>query len=212
MIFDERKRLEQEDGEPLHVVRMTPDFAAAQQMKLAGVVVVAGERGLTGDDEARFVRPLAELGFFVVGVDLVKERASLTRAIALHDLAAALLYLREMAGGKLGVLAYEAGAAIAIEAATTLPQIDAVVAAACGPLPKLPLSRTRSSIQLHRGSDSTIDVAELHRAIQPARQNLFPFDYPVPDRFFAHPLDEDERFHATVAMDRARDFLVQTLT
>lgn len=226
----ERSRLEQEDGEPLHTVRITPDFEPAMQCNGAGVVVVAGEWGLTAADEERFLRPLADFGYFVVGIDLVrgqkartaeeaKARASsIDPEIAIHDIAAALLYLREMASGKLGVIGLDMGGAIAIEAATVLPQIDAVVhAGGPGPRKGTKLSRTRSSIVIHRGTrggSSLTDeqCADMLERIRPAKAMLLAYKYEtMPESFFVRPIDDEERGEAAIAWDRTRDFLQQQL-
>ena len=82
----ERKRLEQEDGEPLQTVRITPDFDAADQCRGCGVLVVAGEWGLTADNEARFLKPLVDFGYFVVGIDLVRLLVQPPRRLVLAEL------------------------------------------------------------------------------------------------------------------------------
>lgn len=227
-LFVERSRLEQEDGEPLHTVRITPDFDTAMHCNGAGVVVVAGEWGLTASDEERFLTPLAELGYFVVGIDLVRgekarnaeearaKSAAIDPEIALNDIAAALLYLREMATGKLGVIGLDMGGAIAIEAATVLPQIDAVVhAGGPGPRKGTKLSRTRSSIVIHRGTrDSPLtdeQCADMLERVRPSKAMLITYKYDAPASFLIRPLDEEERNHATNAWDRTRDFLQQQL-
>jgi len=225
-LYEERKRLEQEDGEPLHTLRVTPDSEIAVQCNNAGVLVVAGEWGLTPENEARFVTPLAELGYFVVAIDLVggdkatSEGQAAERTLdperGVADIASALLYLKELAGGNIGVVGFDGATAIVIEAATRLPQIDCVVAGG-GPGPRkgVQLARTRSSMMFHRGTQTrrlTDDVrAELKERIKPAVQTLMVHDYDAPDRFFARPLDEEERDHATTAFDRTSDFLAQNL-
>lgn len=227
-IFEERKQLEQEDGEPLHTVRLTPDMEAADACAGAGVVVVAGEWGLTPDDEARFLRPLAELGLFVVGIDLVRgERAAsaddaarraaaLDRELAMNDVAAAILYLKELATGRIGVVGLDAGGALAIEAATMLPQIDAVVAYP-GPAPRkgTRLQRTRSSIVIHRSAASpalTEELcAELLERLRPSNQMLMTYAYDAGEGFGVRPADDAEREQAEIAFDRTRDFLSQQL-
>ena len=71
-LYEERKRLEQEDGEPLHTLRLMPDGEVATRCHGAGVLVVAGEWGVTKSVEDTLVRPLAEMGYFVVAIDLVR--------------------------------------------------------------------------------------------------------------------------------------------
>lgn len=227
-LYEERKRLEQEDGEPLHTVRLIPDLEPAQACAGAGVVVVAGEWGLTPEDEARFLRPLVELGFFVVGIDVVRgERAAsadeaarraaaLDYELAIHDVAAALLYLKEVASGLIGVIGLDVAGAVAIEAATVLPQIDAVVVYG-GPAPRkgTRLARTRSSMVIHRSAASpTLTAAvcaEILERIRLANQSLLAYAYDASEGFGVRPCDDAEREEAEIAFDRTRDFLQQHL-
>ncbi|MBA3540675.1 MAG: dienelactone hydrolase family protein, partial [Deltaproteobacteria bacterium] len=119
--------IEREDGVRLPGVQIDPDAATAAQCNGAGVLVVAGEWGLTPEDHARFVRPLAEFGYYVIATDLVRGRrtgssedararaAGLDHAIAIDDLAAGILSLRQLARGRLGVLGLDLAATIALE-------------------------------------------------------------------------------------------------
>lgn len=214
-LYEERKRLEQEDGEPLHTLRITPDSEVAVQCNSAGVLVVAGEGGLTKDLEDRIVKPLAELGYFVVAIDLVRDRAAIELEMAINDIAAALLYLKELAGGKLGVIGFDAAAGIVMEAATRLPQIDCVVAAGgAGPRKGTKLNRTRCSMLFHRGTKSSPLTDEISREllerIQPAMQTLMVQDYDASEGFFSHP-GQDEQDYATEAFDQTSSFLAQNL-
>ena len=216
-LYEERKRLEQEDGEPLHTLRVTPDSEVAVQCNSAGVLVVAGEGGLTKDLEERIVKPLAEFGYFVVAIDLVRDRpATIDPSLAINDIAAAMLYLKELAGGKLGVIGFDAAAGVVMEAATQLPQIDCVVVAGgSGPRKGTRLNRVRCSILVHRGTKSSplTDAIrkELLERIQPAMQTLMVQDYDASGGFFAHPVDDEERDYATEAFDHTTSFLSQNL-
>lgn len=183
-----------------------PDGAVAVPCHGAGVVVV----GSTPLVEERIVRPLAQLGYFVVAIDLTNDPS-----LAINDIASALLYLKELASGRLGVIGIGEAAGIAIEAATVLPQIDCVVAAGGGgPRKGTKLSRVRCSMLFLRGtrtSPLTDEVSrELRARIQPAMQTLMVRDYDASDGFFANPA-EDELDHATDAFDRVTSFLAQTL-
>jgi dienelactone hydrolase len=216
MSFEERKRLEQEDGEPLHVVRLSPDLDVAVRCKGAGVLVVAGEHGLTRDVEARVMKPLAELGFFVAGIDLVRDRRGLDHALAYGDISTALLYLKEMASGKLGVIGFDSAGGIVMEAACVLPQIDAVVhASGAGPRKGTKLARTRASMVIHRGAKTsplTVEqCADMLDRIRPSRQTLLTYNYDATDGFVLRPADADEEDLATIALDRTRDFLTERL-
>lgn len=210
-LFVERTRLEQETGEPLQAVRITPAPDKAEARNSAGVLVVAGEAGITSGVEERLLSPLAEFGFFVAGI-----QANRDPDIAIDDVAAGLLYLRELAGGRLGVIGFDAAGAVVLEAATMLPQIDAVIhAGGSGPRKGARLSRTRSSVQVHRALRSsalTDEVcAHLKERIWIARKALHVYKYDADDGFVVRPRDDEERHHAQVASDRMRDFLQQQL-
>lgn len=208
-LYEERKRLEQEDGEPLHTLRVMPDTEVAIACNGAGVLLVVP--GLTADHEARIVKPLAEIGFFVVAIELTHDDAE--RGI--DDIASALLYLKELASGRLGVIGLDAAAGIAIEAGTRLPQIDCVVAAG-GPGPRkgTKLSRARGSMLIHRGTRTSAMSDDTSRAlserIRPAMQTLTVRDYDASDTFFFAPAF-DEHDLAAEAFDRTNSFLAQSL-
>lgn len=229
-LFEERVELEREDGVALPGLRITPDFEPAESCNGAGVLVVAGEWGLGPDDEARVVRPLAELGFFVVALDLVRgrraasaaeaqQRASgLDRGIAVDDLVAGLLDLRQLASGKLGVLGLDLGATVAVEAAAMVPQLDAVVHIG-GPPPRAEarLARARAPILVHYATGSGVfgadDYNQLAARVRRGKAQLLGNDYATANAGFLHrPADDADREHATIAWDRTRDFLVSVLT
>lgn len=227
-LYEERKRLEQEDGEPLHTLRVMPDGEVATRCRGAGVLVVAGEWGVTKGVEDTIVRPLAEMGYFVVAIDLIRggkaatdveaaaSRAAIDPEIAINDIASALLYLKELAGGRLGVFALDAAAGIAIEAATRLPQIDCVVTTGgAGPRRGVKLARTRSSIMVLRGratSPMTDEVClEMSKRIEPAMQRFLIHDFDCADGFFTRPATDAERDCASEAFDHASSFLAQNL-
>lgn len=227
-LYEERKRLEQEDGEPLHTLRVMPDGEVAVRCRGAGVLVVAGEWGVTQDVEDKLVRPLAEMGYFVVAIDLIRggkaadgaeatvRRGAIDPEIAINDLASALLYLKELAGGRLGVFALDAASGIAIEAATRLPQIDCVVTSGgAGPRKGVKLARTRSSIMVLRGettSPMSGEVClEMSKRIEPAMQRFLIQNFRCGDGFLTRPAGDDERDCAAEAFDHASSFLAQTL-
>jgi dienelactone hydrolase len=227
-LYEERKRLEQEDGEPLHTLRVMPDGEVAVRCHGAGVLVVAGEWGVTQDVEDKIVRPLAEMGYFVVAIDLIRggktadaaeaaaRREAIDPEIAINDIASALLYLKELAGGSLGVFGLDAASGIAIEAATRLPQIDCVVTTGgAGPRKGVRLARTRSSIMVLRGeatSPMSGEVCvEMSKRIEPAMQRFLIHNFRCADGFFTRPADDDERDCAAEAFDHASSFLAQNL-
>lgn len=214
-LYDERNRLEQEDGEPLHTLRVTPEPETAVNCNSAGVLVVAGESGVTQEIEDRLVEPLGEMGFFVVAIDLVKDRSKFDPALAISDISSGLLYLKEMAGGKLGVIGLDAAAGLAMEAATQLPQIDCVIASG-GPGPRkgARLDRVRCSTLFLRGTKTsplTDEVADAIRTrMEPAKQTLMVQDYDASDGFLAKP-GADEHEAATDAYAHLTSFLSQNL-
>jgi len=227
-LFEEQLELEREDGVTLPGLRVTPDFEAATSCKGAGVLVVGGEWGLSAEDHARFVTPLAEFGYFVVALDLVRGRrteagdeaqqraAGLDHAIAIDDIQAGILCLKELARGKIGVIGLDVAGAIAIEAATMLPHIDAVVhAGGPPPRPQARLSRLRAAILIHRTVDGPLNEAaylDVYARMRRSKADLLGYEYAARPDFFIRPRDEAEREEAVIAWDRTRDFLTTTLT
>ena len=225
---EEALELIREDDVRVPARRYMPEIESSQTRDGAGVVVLAGERGLTQDVLDRLVEPLVKLGFFVLALDVVgghatdsdddaRERvAAVDHAGAIDELALGLIKLREMAYGKLGVVGVDVGAAIAIEAATVLPRIDVVVHAG-GPPPArtAKLVRMRAPLQVHRTDDGPLTAAdaELIRAAALAGNNeLQVFDYPARHGFLTRPRDAEEEHHATVAWERIRDFVTGLLS
>lgn len=226
-LLEQRVDLVREDGVTLPGVHITPAFETAQAMGGAGVVIVAGEWGLTDDLLERVARPLARLGFFVVATDLVRgmrsddaatarDRAvALDHEIAIADVEAALLNVKELARGKLGVIGFDVAAQIVVEAATVLPHMDAVVHAGGPPPGDVRLERVRAAILVHttrHGEMTEAAYLVMHARMQRSKAVLIHHDYDAAESFFVRPQGEDEEFQARVAFDRTRDFLVQTLT
>ena len=221
-LFEERLAMAREDGVEIPGIRITPEFETAQRMNGAGVVLVAGEWGL-GDEHERIAKPLARLGFFTVSMDLVRgvratsgidaaPRAALDHAIAIGDIEAGLLCVKELARGKLGVIGLDVAAQIAVEAATQLPHIDAVVHAG-GPPPGGMLSRVRAAILVHKGGEmNEAAYLAMYERMKRSKAVLLGYDYDASESFFVRPQGADEESQARIAFDRIRDFLVQTLT
>lgn len=227
-LFTEKVELVREDGVRLPAIRYLPEVDQAATRHGAGVLVVAGERGLGADVLERFVRPLAEIGFIVIATDLVHghrtesdddagERArSLDHAGAIDEIAAGLIRLRAAASGRLAVIGIDLAGAIAIEAATMLPHIDAVVqVGGPPPVPRARLNRVRSDVQIHRaahdGPFSPDAIASLSDRLQPSGAQLIVHDYPVQEGFMLRPRDDGERHHASIAWERTREFLTRVL-
>lgn len=224
-LFEEHLELVREDGATLPGLRITPDFEAAESCNGAGVLVVGGEWGLSAEDHARFVRPLGEAGYFVVSLDVVRGREPIDpehrwrgedHARAIDDIEAGLLCLRELARGKLAVIGLDVAGAIAIEAATVLPQIDAVVHAG-GPPPRAEarLARLRAPLLIHRTAAGPLDEAAylaIYERMKRSKVPLVGYEYAGGPDFFIRPRDEAEREEAVIAWDRTRDFLTTTLT
>ena len=228
-IYDFKVELVREDGVKLPGVQLTPDPDTGTAANGAGVVIVAGEWGLDPEFLERIGKPLAAQGFFVTAIDLVGGHRAATaeqartraegidHASAILDLEAAILDVKALASGKIGVLGLDLGATIALEAATQLPQIDAVVHAG-GPPPgsHAPLARLRAAVLILRAESSTLLTKADHDAIvkraEPSKAPIMRAAYPAADGFFARPKTDDERSQATIAWDRTRDFLVASLT
>jgi dienelactone hydrolase len=225
---EEQLELVRDDGVRVPARRYMPEIEASQTRDGGGVVVLAGERGLTDDVLSRLVEPIVKLGFFVLAFDVVgghatnsdddaRERVSaIDHAGAIDELALALLKLREMAYGKLGVVGIDAGAAIAVEAAAVLPRIDVVIhAGGPAPAPGTKLVRMRAPLQIHRTDDGPFtagDVEMVQAAVAAANNELQIFDYPAHHGFLTRPRDSEEQHHATVAWERIRDFVTGLLS
>lgn len=227
-VYEETVGLAREDGVTVPAIRFTPDGDAAERCNGAGVLVVAGEWGLQPEVRERIALPLAEFGYVVVATDLMHghlatsaEQAQvraegIDAASAIEDIAAGLLNLKEMAGGKLGVIALDRAATVALEAATTLPQIDAVVALGGGlPGADVKLSRLRAAVLVTRtlsGAMTKTAYEVLIGRMKRSKAQLSGHDYASGERFVVAPASDDERHEATMALDRIRDFLTFNLT
>lgn len=228
--YEEPAEIVREDGVELPGVWINPDGEAAQRCKAAGVVVVGGERGLRASDRERFVTPLGDLGYFVVAFDLVRgslatsdadaeaRARGIDHAIAIDDLVAGILACKKLTShGRIAVLGIGVAGAIAIEAATMLPHIDAVVSVD-GPPPSrtAKLARLRAAINVHRAEAGTVFTAEdyedLERRARASKAQLLCNTYPAHDGFFSDPRDEEAASQSRIAWDRTRDFLSYALT
>ncbi len=210
-VYEETATIVREDGSTIPGIWINPDGEAAQTRKGAGVVVV-------GADRERFAKLLGDLGYFVVAFDLVPGADGFDHATAIDDLVAGILACKKLtAHGKIGVLGVGIAGAIAIEAATMLPHIDAVVLVD-GPPPSrtAKLARLRAAINVHRAEAGTLfsaaDVADLEKRMAPSKAQLLCTAYPAGDGFFTTPRDEDEATQARLAWDKTRDFLSFALT
>ena len=227
-LLEQRIELVREDGVALPGLHLTPSFEAATGMNGAGIVVVAGEWGLTDDLVARVARPLATLGFVVVAMDLVRglraasaavaqqRAAALDHDIAIGDVEAGLLTVKELARGKLGVIGFDVAAQVVLEAATALPHIDAAVHVG-GPVPasSAKLQRVRAAVLVHKTTHGEMtDAAYLamYERMRRSHATLLGFDYDASESFFVRPQGDDEEAQARLAFDRTRDFFMQTLT
>lgn len=228
--FGSRVLLVREDGEPRESVSYVPDVEAGRDRRGAGVVVLGGEWGLPPELATRFGGGLADEGFFVVTTDIVRGKVAasavearrrageLDHEQAIEDLVAALLELKRGASGKLGVLAFDLAATIAVEAACVLPQLDAVVHVG-GPPPghHARLARLRASVLFQRGEASTqlfaTDVEDVVARAERAKVSVGAQTYPgCGDGFFTRPATDEERHHATIAWDRTRAYFASALS
>ena len=227
-VFEETIQVIREDGVALPGMMLTPDFEPAEKCRGAGVVVVGGERGLGDAERTRLAGPLAEYGYFVVALDLVRGRpaasdadaaaraAGLDRSIAIDDIVAGILTLQQIASGKIGVIGVGIAGAIAIEAATMVPRIDGVVHVD-GPPPSraVRVTRLRAPVQIHRASRGNLfsaeDFADLQERSTRAKVRYLFEEYDADDGFFTRPRDDNEALQGRIAWDRMRDFLSYAL-
>jgi hypothetical protein len=212
--FEAAIELEREDGLRVPAIRLVPDWDDAARGHGAGLVVLAGGP-LTADHVDRLARPLSRDGYFVVAVGLGGDRDG-----GIEDLQAALTAVRALASGRIGVLAIDGAGGVALEAATVLPQLDAVVHAS-GPLPRgnPRVRRLRASLLIHHATGSLdvtdADLADLVHRVAPARIGVVVRRHPVAAGIFDRAdgaLTDDERHHVTVAWAQTRDFLASALS
>jgi dienelactone hydrolase len=165
----------------------------------------------TGDDVERervlerLVKPLGDAGYFVVAVQLGGEPAE-----AIEDLHAALLCVKELARGKLGVIGVGAAAPLALAAAAELPHVDAVVHAG-GELPPstVKLSRVRAPVLVQASATSPTDaeIASLRERLRRGHAAVTLQRHDTPAGLGAgDPVD------ARIAWDQTRQFLDLVLT
>lgn len=207
--YEEPAEIVREDGSTIPGTWINPDGEAAQRCNGAGVVVLGGER---------FAKQLGELGYFVVAFDLVPGADGFDQPTAIDDLVAGILACKKLtAHGKVGVLGIGIAGALAIEAATMLPHIDAVILVdGPPPSPTAKLARLRAAINVHRAETGTLftaaDFADMERRAQRSKARLLCNAYPARDGFFATPRDADEATQARIAWDKTRDFLSYALS
>lgn len=200
--------LVRDDGVVLPALQLVPDFDAAERCAGAGVVVVTGGPPRAALEEA-LVRPLAEHGFFVVALALGGERDHAEDALA-----AALIGLRQLARGRLGVIAVDGAGDVALAAAACLPTLDAVVHAG-GPLPAAGprLRRARAAVLFLRPEDEASDaLAPLLAALAPAHVPVLVRRHPGTSGVFDADVDAAGRAHAPIAWAQLRDFFTTALT
>jgi len=122
---------------------------------------------------------------------------------SIDDIAAELLEMRQLTPGAIAALAIGAPTALLLEAATMLPQLDALVLIE----PQFPAAtrphytRMRAQIQLHRTGGSNPDVAHLRDEAARAQIQIFDWD--------DYATGSDTR--DDIAWDRIRDFLATAL-
>lgn len=206
-LFVERVELVRDDGVRLLAVRLTPDFDAAEGCHGAGLVVVADEELATDAVFARVVRPLADAGYFVVALPLSGDLDD-----TIVDLQAALLAVKELARGKLGVIGLGGAATVALAAAAVLPQLDAVVhAGGAVPPASARLGRARAAVLVHQATGGALlrdeDVAALTARLAPSKAPLLIRRHDAADGFFL-----DDTLEGRLAREQTRQFLDHQLT
>jgi dienelactone hydrolase len=207
-LFEEDVLPEREDGVHLRARRITPDSDDGARCRGAGVVVLTADASDTAAAMARIARPLGQAGYFVVALELARADDA---AAAIEDLGAAVRTLKELARGRIGVVAVGAAAAVAVAAAGELPQLDAIVHAG-GPLPApARLARARAAFLVHRAgrgaANADADVQALIDRLRPAHARLTVRVHDADDGFVLR-----DAIEARIAWDQTRAFLDLELT
>ena len=131
------------------------------------------------------------------------------------DIAEAILDVKQMAYGGIGAIAIGPLATLLLEAATVLPQLDAIVLIG-GKLPaaRPHYARMRAQVQIHtvEGSFTAEDIDRLREESSRGQVQVFDWTYETAnERFFVAPANEQEASDAETAWDRVRDFLTNAL-
>jgi dienelactone hydrolase len=157
---------------------------------------------------ASFADRLVEVGYLVHAVEVVTS---------IDDIAAAILELKQRTPGGIGALAIGPAAALLLEAATVLPQLDAIALFdARLPAARPHYARMRVQVQIHRAEHgdamTAADVERLQDEASPGHVQIFDWAYATAnDRFVVDPRGDDEVTDAEIAWDRTRDLLATAL-
>ena len=141
----------------------------------------------------------------------------LDAAVSTDTIATALQGLRGLVAEGIGAIAVGASATALLEAATVLPQLDAIALfSAKLPIGRVHYARMRVQIQMHRAEhgkmSSARDVEQLRRDAALGKVSILDWDYPTTnDRFIVEPRGPHDEAHAVIAIDRVRDFLTVAL-
>jgi hypothetical protein len=206
-LFEEQVELVREDDLRLLGRRLTPDFDDAEMCNGAGLVVATGADDASDDVYQRVVVPLAQAGYFVVAVVLTGAGAE-----AVDDLQAAVLCVKELARGRIGLLGLGGAATAALDAATVLPQLDAVVHAGGGPPSTAArLARVRAALLVHRVRPSGLftddDAEALVHGLARSHASLQLRVHDAADGFYVTDTSEGR-----IAREQTRAFLDLVLT
>jgi dienelactone hydrolase len=156
----------------------------------------------------RFAIRLEDLGYVVHAVEVVTS---------IDDIAAAILELKQRTPGGIGALAIGPAATLLLEAATVLPQLDAIVLFDVRlPAARPHYARMRVQVQLHRAEHgdamTAADAERLQDEASPGHVQIFDWAYETGnDRFAVEPRGDDEASDAEIAWDRSRDLLATAL-
>lgn len=207
-LFEEQVELVRDDDVRVPALRITPDDDDAPACNGAGVVVISDPKSATAERLEQVVRALARFGYVVVSLAVSDGGDA-----AIEDLQAAILSVKELARGKIGVVGVGEAATVALAAAAVLPQIDAVVHAG-GRLPgaEARLGRARAAVLIHQAARGSALSADDLTALQTRLKRS-----KAPLTIRRHD-DTDEGFfggitvEAIVAWAQTRDFLTFVLT
>ena len=217
------------DGVAVPGVYAKPDpFGDPPFRSYAAVVLIPDEWGAT-ESVVALAESLAETGYRTVVVDLYRGKtatnaadaakllAGLVHDRAIADIEAAVAFaVSQPSSGKIALYGVGTGGTLALEVATRLPKVSAVVTVEGGAPPDtVDLSRIAAQVLQQypaKESGASERVEAIGRRIAPSRSIQLNTGIASTAGFRLRAAGDQQELAATVAWDEARDFLNNALT